>query len=58
MEAFDLTTEQEFNIAAFSQQVKSLSKEDAQAYLVDLYRQMVIKETIYKGFLFQQLGVK
>lgn len=58
MEPIQLTMEQEFNIRAFSEQVKSLSKEQAQDFLVDFYRQMMVKETYYKGFLMQQLGIK
>jgi acyl-CoA-binding protein len=54
---FELSLEQQFNVRAFSEQVKGLSKEQAQEFLVDLYRQMMIKETMYKGFLMQQLGV-
>jgi hypothetical protein len=52
-----LSLEQQFNMRAFSEQVKDLSREQAQDFLVDLYRQMMIKETMYKGFLMQQLGV-
>jgi Phycobilisome degradation protein nblA len=52
-----LSLEQQFNVRAFSEQVKDLSREQAQDFLVDLYRQMMIKETMYKGFLMQQLGV-
>jgi Phycobilisome degradation protein nblA len=54
---FELSLEQQFNVRAFSEQVKDLSREQAQDFLVDLYRQMMIKETMYKGFLMQQLGV-
>jgi Phycobilisome degradation protein nblA len=55
--SFELSLEQQFNVCAFSEQVKGLSREQAQDFLVDLYRQMMIKETMYKGFLMQQLGV-
>lgn len=54
---FELSLEQQFNVCAFSEQVKGLSREQAQDFLVDLYRQMMIKETMYKGFLIQQLGI-
>ncbi|MGB8702111.1 MAG: NblA/ycf18 family protein [Thermosynechococcaceae cyanobacterium] len=54
---FDLSLEQQFNLRAFAEQVKSLSHEQAQEFLVDLYRQMVVKETMYKGFLKQQIGL-
>lgn len=53
----ELSLEQQFNVRAFSEQVKDLSREQAQDFLVDLYQQMVIKETMYRGFLVQQLGI-
>jgi hypothetical protein len=53
---FELSLEQQFNIRAFSEQVKSLDREQAQEFLVDLYRQMVVKEKMYQSFLKQQLG--
>jgi hypothetical protein len=52
-----LSLEQQFNVRAFSEQVKDLTREQAQDFLVDLYQQMVIKETMYKGLLMQQLGL-
>jgi Phycobilisome degradation protein nblA len=55
--AFELSLEQQFNIRSFSEQVKNLSKEQAQDFLVDLYRQMLCKEAMYKEFLLQHLGV-
>jgi len=57
-DAFKLSTEQEFNVRAFEVQVKGLSQEQSHKMLVDLYRTMIVKETIYKGFLVQQLGVE
>ncbi|WP_404788643.1 NblA/ycf18 family protein [Altericista sp. CCNU0014] len=53
----ELSLEQQFNIRAFAEQVKDLSREQAQDFLVDLYQQMVVKETMYKGFLMEQLGI-
>jgi Phycobilisome degradation protein nblA len=55
--AFQLSMEQEFSIRSFSDQVQSLSKEEAQDFLVKLYRQMVMKETMYKHFLAQEWGI-
>jgi hypothetical protein len=54
---FELSLEQQFNLRAFSEQVKGLSREQAQDFLVDLYRQMIFKEKMYQGFLKQQLGM-
>ncbi|HEY9826704.1 MAG TPA: NblA/ycf18 family protein [Stenomitos sp.] len=57
---FQLSMEQEFSIRSFADQVQHLSREEAQDFLVNLYRQMVMKETMYKHFLAQEwgLGVK
>jgi acyl-CoA-binding protein len=53
---FEFSLEQQFNLRAFSEQVKGLSHEQAQDYLVDLYRQMIVKESLYKQIMKQQLG--
>jgi hypothetical protein len=53
-----LTVEQEFNIKAFEVQVKALSQLQAQEMLIYMYRDMLMKESIYKGFLMQSLGVE
>jgi hypothetical protein len=55
--AFQLTMEQEFNIRSFSEQVKGLSREESQEFLVNLYRQMVMKEAMYKQFLAHEWGI-
>jgi UDP-galactopyranose mutase len=55
--AFMLTLEQEFGIRSFADQVQNLSQEQAQQYLIDLYRQMIVKETFYKEFLAKQWGI-
>jgi Phycobilisome degradation protein nblA len=57
MEQGKLTLEQEFEIRSVEAIAKTLTQSQAQYALVDLYRQMVIKDTLYKGFLLQQLGV-
>lgn len=54
---FELSLEQQFSVRAFAEQVKDLSREQAQDFLVDLYRQMMVKEKMYQGFLKQQLGL-
>ena len=53
---FELSLEQQFSLRAFSEKVKDLTQEQAQAFLVDLYRQMIVKETMYQKFLKQSLG--
>ena len=58
MKPFELSLEQQFNIREFSDMAKRLSREQAQAMLVECYRSMVIKETMYKGLLVQPFGVE
>jgi hypothetical protein len=52
----ELSLEQQFSLRAFSEQVKDLSQEQAQSFLVDMYKQMIIKEKMYQNFLRQGLG--
>jgi predicted HD phosphohydrolase len=49
-----LSIEQEFNVRAFEVQVDQMSLEQAQAFLKNLYRKMVVQETMYKQLLKQQ----
>jgi hypothetical protein len=53
----ELTTEQEFALKAFQMQASSLSLEQAQNLLVELYRQILVRETIYKDLLKKDLLV-
>jgi Phycobilisome degradation protein nblA len=46
-----LSLEQEFNVRAFADQVQQMSREQSQEFLLRLYEQMIIKETIYKELL-------
>lgn len=55
--AFELSMEQEFSIRSFEDQVQGLSQKEAQEFLVKLYRQMVMKETMYKHFLSKEWGI-
>lgn len=52
-----LTLEQEFNLRSFADQVNHMSREQAQEFLVNLYRQMMMKETMYKQFLKHEWGL-
>lgn len=40
----ELSLEQQYTLRVLSEQVKDLSKEEAQQNLIDLYRQMMIRE--------------
>lgn len=47
----NLSLEQEFNLRSFADQVQSMSREQAQTFLLKLYEQMLIQETTYKELL-------
>jgi hypothetical protein len=51
-----LSLEQEFAIARFGEDIKTLSRSECQAFLVDLYCQIIIKETLYKNMLLSLSG--
>ena len=44
MDCAELSLEQQYTLRVLSEQVKNLSKEEAQQNLIDLYRQMMIRE--------------
>jgi hypothetical protein len=54
--SFDLSLEQQFSIRSFEHLVKDMSHAQAQEFLVDLYKQMVLRENSYKTLLKQQWG--
>lgn len=56
LEQVELSLEQQFNILAFQQKVQPLTREQAQQLCVDLYRQMIIKESMWKSMLGQNWG--
>lgn len=47
----ELSLEQEFSLRTFSDQVKQMSREQAQEFLLMLYKQMIIRETTYRELL-------
>lgn len=49
-----LSLEQEFQLQKFAAQVKHLSREHAQELLIELHRQMMIKEKLYQHFLLHE----
>ncbi len=55
--SFDLSLEQQFNIRSFEHQVRDMSREQAQEFLVNLYRQMLLQENSYRTLLKQQWGM-
>ncbi len=55
--SFDLSLEQQFNIRSFEHQIKDMSHEQTQEFLVNLYRQMMLQENSYKNLLKHQWGM-
>ncbi|MBH8552030.1 NblA/ycf18 family protein [Nostocaceae cyanobacterium CENA357] len=46
-----LSLEQEFSLRTFTDQVQQMSREQAQEFLLMLYKQMMIRETTYQELL-------
>ncbi len=49
-----LSLEKEFSLRTFADQVQQMSREQAQEFLLMLYKQMIIRETIYQELLKHQ----
>ena len=49
-----LSLEEEFQLKKFTAQVQHLSREQAQELLIELHRQMIIKEKMYQHFLLHE----
>lgn len=50
----NLSLEQEFNHRVFTEQVKQLSPEQAQTLLVQMHKQMLYKDNLYKEIILGQ----
>jgi acyl-CoA-binding protein len=48
-----LSLEQKFNLKMYEDQVKGLSQEQAQSFLLELMRQMMVKENVIKHLMKQ-----
>jgi hypothetical protein len=46
-----LSLEQQFKLQIFREQAKSLSQEQAQECLIELFRQMMVKDNLFKHLL-------
>lgn len=57
-EITELSLEQQFSIRSFETQVERMSHEQAQQFLVDLYKQMMVREATYKQLLKHQWGIE
>lgn len=53
-----LSLEQQFSLRSFETQVQHMSHEQAQDFLVKLYEQMMVRETMYKHFLKHEWGLE
>lgn len=56
-EPMQLSLEQQFNLRSFETQVNKMSREQAQQFLVKMYEQMMMRETMYKSFLKHEWGI-
>lgn len=54
----ELSLEQQFSLRSFQDQVEHMSHEQAQHFLIKLYEQMMLRETMYKHFLKHQWGIE
>ena len=50
----ELSLEQEFNHKLFAERVKQLSREQAQELLIELHRQMLYKDNVYRELFLSQ----
>ncbi|MBD2201715.1 NblA/ycf18 family protein [Calothrix sp. FACHB-1219] len=57
MAPIELSLEQQFSIRSFATQVEGMSHEQAKDFLVDLYRQMIVREATYQELLKHQWGL-
>ncbi len=46
-----LSLEQKFKLKVLQEQVQDLSKEEAQQYLLEMFRQMMVKDNLVKNLL-------
>jgi hypothetical protein len=54
----ELSLEQHFFLRSFEDQVKQMSHEQCQMFLIKLYEQMMLRETMYKKFLKYEWGIE
>lgn len=58
MEPIKLSLEQQFAIAAFKFQVAQMSREQAQAFSIEIYTHMIAREAMYRKMLKQQWNIE
>ena len=47
----ELSLEQQFKLQVLSEQVKTLSQKEAQEYLLEMFRQMMVKDNLFKHLI-------
>ncbi|MFM2311418.1 MAG: hypothetical protein RLZZ04_694 [Cyanobacteriota bacterium] len=52
--SLSLSIEQEFQLKSFAAQVQHMSQAQAQEFLIELHRQMMIKEKMYQHLIQQE----
>jgi hypothetical protein len=50
----ELTLDQEFSLRLFADQVQQMSREQAQEFLIEQYRLMMVQKTTYQNLLKQE----
>lgn len=55
--ANSLTLEQQFNLRKVADQTKALSQQQAQELIVELQRQLMIKDNLYKQIIKHEWGI-
>ncbi|MDJ1168804.1 NblA/ycf18 family protein [Roseofilum sp. BLCC_M154] len=56
-EPMQLSLEQQFSLRSFQTQVEKMSREQAQEFLVKLYEQMMLRESMYQEVLKHEWGL-
>lgn len=49
-----LSLEEEFRLKSFAEQVQKMSRQQAQGFLIELHRQMMMKDKMYQHFIKQE----
>ena len=57
-DSVQLSLEQKFSLRSFETQVQHMNHEQAQDFLIKLYEQMMMRETMYKHFLKKEWGLE
>ena len=53
----NLTLEQQFHLRKIAEQTKALSQQQAQELIIELQRQMMMKDNLYKHLIGHEWGI-